>query len=220
MTQSAHQGKQIHLGWARIHQRWQKNVPQNQHWTVAFLNLKNIKMLLRKVCARWNRSHRFPGVSHLQELHCKTLGWVSVVQQCKFNRPLVLHTTSIYTIDWFPGKHLLSQLSFSKNRFHVNYDCNFHFFKITFTLYFSQIIEELPGRASIKTFTFCLKKHFNFFNSRIIDRLQGGLPEADGTVVVDHSLGDAAPWVDFKDTFKKSSCPSIGNCQIMEDGTL
>ena len=113
MTQSAHQGKQIHLGWARIHQRWQKNVPQNQHWTVAFLNLKNIKMLLRKVCARWNRSHRFPGVSHLQELHCKTLGWVSVVQQCKFNRPLVLHTTSIYTIDWFPGKHLLSQLSAS-----------------------------------------------------------------------------------------------------------
>ena len=139
MTQSAHQGKQIHLGWARIHQRWQKNVPQNQHWTVAFLNLKNIKMLLRKVCARWNRSHRFPGVSHLQELHCKTLGWVSVVQQCKFltDHLSYIQLVYIYTIDWFQEKHLLSQLSFSKNRFHVNYDCNFqnHFHFILFADY-------------------------------------------------------------------------------------
>ena len=129
MTQSAHQGKQIHLGWARIHQRWQKNVPQNQHWTVAFLNLKNIKMLLPKVCARWNRSHRFPGVSHLQELHCKTLGWVSVVQQCKFLTDHLSYIQLVYILltdsqentfyhNFQLPRELRLQLSFFQNHFH------------------------------------------------------------------------------------------------------
>ena len=95
------------------------NINQNQHWTVAFLNLTNIKMLLRKVCAQWNKSHRFPGVSHLQELHCKTLGWVSVVQQCKF---LTDHLSYIQLV------YILLTDSQENTFYH-----NFHFLRIAST---------------------------------------------------------------------------------------
>ena len=78
-------------------------------------------------------------------------------------------------------RELRLQLSFFQNHFHfIHY--RFH-----------RLLNNCQGELQLKHSLIFFKKHFNFSNSRIIDRLQGGLPEADGTVVVDHSLGDAAP---------------------------